>query len=407
MNLQVRACARTGSASFVRSWLRVLLLIAIGGVAGGVGCSAPPSSVGDTDLPDGAVADDAADGEDSADTASASDSDMELTDPDVADAAPVADAEVDAARVDAADAVDALDAVTADAGEDISDAVAEQDSESSAPGLIGCLQRASYTREFPLPSEVNELSGLATARVDGAQWWMHNDSGGQPLLYGVDADEGVVTTRRFAESARDVEDMAAGLCGDGVSRCLYVADIGDNLAVHTSVRIHRVPEAGSGEVSEAEQMTLRYATGAVDAEAVFVRGQQVVVMTKEPGQSRVFAIDFEAGADVEVIEVATMSLAGLPAGGSELLTAADWRADSGLLLRTYTSVAWVPLAESAPLSELADALPLSLPVGLDLQGESIAWFDDGAGYFHAGEGQDVRSYAVRCESAPSDGSGPP
>lgn len=390
-----RACARTRFAHLVWVWWLTLTVLT------GGGCSASPVPATGTDVEDVAIGDGAVDGQREDATGSESDSTTELADSGLADSATVDDVVLDAGPGD--------DDAQPDTSlqDEVRDAAADPDSGSALPALIDCLQAASYVREFRLPAEVNELSGLATARVDGAAWWMHNDSGGEPLIYGVSAEQGVVTTRRFAESARDVEDMAAGLCGDGVSRCLYVADIGDNLAVHASVRIHRVAELDSDIQPQSERMTLRYATGAVDAEALFVRGQQVVVMTKEPGRSRVFAVDFEAGADLEVSEIATLSLEGLPAGASELLTAADWHPESGLLLRTYTTVAWVPLADDAPLSVLGEAVPVPLPVGLDLQGESIAWFDDGAGYFHAGEGRDVRSYAVRCELESGEGSGPP
>jgi hypothetical protein len=293
--------------------------------------------------------------------------------------------------------------IVADVEDGLSDDTDAEDSD--LPSLIRCLADSSYVRGFRLPSELDELSGLASGSIEGVRWWMHNDSGGAPLVYGVDTEGGVVGSLAFADTARDVEDMAAGSCGNDEGRCLYVADIGDNLAAHASVRIHRVSEVdpSGGGAPVAEHMTIRYTTGAVDAEALIVRGQEVAVLTKEPGQSRVFEFTFEAGADIAVSPSATIDLASLPAGGSELLTGADWRAESGLLLRTYTSVAWLPLSAEQAFSELADALPIELPVGLDLQGESIAWYADGGGYFHAGEGRDVRSYSVRCADSVPDG----
>ena len=86
---------------------------------------------------------------------------------------------------------------------------------------------------LPLPQTVEETSGLAEI---GGLLWTHNDSGGDPCVYGLDPETGEVKrTVCFAGARnRDWEDMSA----DG--KYLYVADTGNNAGKRSGGTIYRV-----------------------------------------------------------------------------------------------------------------------------------------------------------------------
>jgi hypothetical protein len=122
-----------------------------------------------------------------------------------------------------------------------------------------------------LSTELRETSGLAKGRRNPALLWTHNDSGNDPVLFGLDS-AGTIVARVALQDAlnEDWEDLEAGPCQDG--HCLYVGDIGDNRALRTSITIYVVPEPspGSTDVRPLRRLSARYPAGPQDAEALFV-----------------------------------------------------------------------------------------------------------------------------------------
>ncbi len=86
---------------------------------------------------------------------------------------------------------------------------------------------------LPLPQTVEETSGLAEV---GGLLWTHNDSGGDPCVYGLDTETGEVKRTVCFEGAqnRDWEDMSAD------KNYLYVADTGNNAGKREGGTIYRV-----------------------------------------------------------------------------------------------------------------------------------------------------------------------
>lgn len=129
--------------------------------------------------------------------------------------------------------------------------------------------------------DVPETSGLAVGRRTRDVLWSHNDSGNDAVLFALDR-AGVVRARvRVPVRLRDWEDVSAGRCPAG--DCLYLADIGDNGVRRPEVTILRVPEPRDGDTATAppEVFTATYADGPHNAEALFVAGQDVFVITKD------------------------------------------------------------------------------------------------------------------------------
>ena len=131
-----------------------------------------------------------------------------------------------------------------------------------------------------LPAELAEASGLATA-ADNEYVWVITD-GDLPRLYAVDSTGSIVARIAVSQARkRDWESLAAASCATG--RCLYIADIGDNLRARTSLRVYRIPEPSLSADSTAPvaAFEFRFPDGAHDAEAIFVLpDEQLYVVTK-------------------------------------------------------------------------------------------------------------------------------
>jgi hypothetical protein len=132
--------------------------------------------------------------------------------------------------------------------------------------------------------DLPETSGLAISRRTPGLLWSHNDSGNESVLFAIDAAGAVQGRVRLAVRTRDWEDISAADClSDHSDHCLYIADIGDNSASRRRFRIYRVPEPapGDGRTASPDVFTAKYADGAHNAEAMFVIGADLFIVTRD------------------------------------------------------------------------------------------------------------------------------
>lgn len=141
-----------------------------------------------------------------------------------------------------------------------------------------------------LPDEVRESSGVVVAGDPAApehgpgSFWTHNDSGWPAEIFRVGTD-GALMDRVQVSGAENVdwEDMAAGPCppehGSG-SRCLYIADTGDNLERRAVLDIYRVPEPGPGATSSepSHRHRFRLPHGPRDIEAILLLDPETLLL---------------------------------------------------------------------------------------------------------------------------------
>jgi len=234
-----------------------------------------------------------------------------------------------------------------------------------------------------------EASGLVASRRAPGALWLHNDSGDRPRLFlagPTGAALGIVPVE--GATAVDWEDLAIGPCASG--SCLFVADLGDNARRRASYAVYRLPEPADARAAvQAEALTVTYDDGAHDAEALLVHPETgaITVVEKRPA----------GPAGIYDLVGATLTKVGelvLP-DGDALVTGGATRA-GGILLRTYASVYFFPLASGATIAEALAGEPCVLPSPPDPQGEAIAW--DGAGAFlTVSEGANASIYRVACE----------
>ncbi len=240
-----------------------------------------------------------------------------------------------------------------------------------------------------------EVSGIAASRREPDLLWLVDDATGTSQVIGVRHD-GTTAAEVTVDGldAVNLEDLAAGPCGAGdPSPCLYLADIGDNVAGREAIAIHRIGEPAPGDTT-AVATTARYTypSGPVDAEALVVGADGLpIVLTKEEGTTRVMAAT--AFADGALVQTGQMPV---PQPSSPLLTGfvglsvtgADASHDgSRVLLRTYDSVVELTApSPGAPLSDLAAWTAAELPAAPEGQGEAVAYLPDGRSYVTASEG---------------------
>jgi len=157
-----------------------------------------------------------------------------------------------------------------------------------------------------------EASGLAISRSIPGVVWSHNDSDNDEFLFGLDATGAVVGHVRVPVKMRDWEDVSAAACAPAT--CLYLADIGDNAQERTRVQIHRVPEPALGDAQTAavQTFTASYADGPHNAEAMFVLGTDMFIITRDQrgGVYRAPAI-LAAGGDIVFRRIGQLNLPGV------------------------------------------------------------------------------------------------
>ncbi len=124
---------------------------------------------------------------------------------------------------------------------------------------------------------IDESSGLVDL---GSTMVTVNDSGGDPVLYVLDAATGRTVGRTtFASSVVDTEALAPEEPG-GTSDVVWVGDIGDNRGVRDHVTVYRVPVGRGEHRVSAPAYDLVYPDGAQDAESMVVHDGRVYVISK-------------------------------------------------------------------------------------------------------------------------------
>jgi hypothetical protein len=253
-----------------------------------------------------------------------------------------------------------------------------------------------------------ESSGVAVSRAHPDVLWSHNDSGDGPYLYATDLqgkDRGrLLVSGAFAI---DWEDMSLGPCPvvfllqprapkSAASKCVYLADTGDNLEVRPFVTVYAIPEpeppenAGDtlGTTRAAAVLQLRYPDGAHDVEAIYVSPRDSALYLVSKGAKRgsairVYRVDRRSWSprggdttgDVAVASlVQTLDITPSPEAG-RVVTAAAVRPDGRVVaLRTYSEIYLFYPGVGGRLTPARER-PCST-AGIDSGGEAIDFLSD-------------------------------
>lgn len=240
-----------------------------------------------------------------------------------------------------------------------------------------------------LPKEVHETSGLFFYH---GRLWTHNDSGGKPILYGLDTTDFKVVQRVTLTNTKnkDWEDV----CIDGER--VYVGDFGNNKGGRKDLRIFTFPLSDLPEEGDANLIvdTISFSFGDqtnfefvkyahdFDCEAMFATRDFLYLFSKcwVSGTTRLYRLPKKPGTYVaEVVN-------GFDSQG--LITGADYDPENGLLVLVgYVKDVWLPFLYL--IYDFDDAgVKLSnrrfeMPNLLSMQTEGICFYEPGKCYLTA------------------------
>jgi hypothetical protein len=248
---------------------------------------------------------------------------------------------------------------------------------------------------------VDEASGIATSVVDSGVVYVQNDSSDSARFFALDIHTGRTVAAYTVPNATNIdwEDMAVARDRRGVPS-VWLADIGDNDARRTEVRIYRVDEPRGPAAGQPEVWRLRYPDGPHDAESLAVApGGAVFIVTKSLlGSSAVYGVPARpAGVQTlrkigEIRFAFTGTRGGPNVVGQLTATGAAFSRDGTLLaVRTYTD-AYLWRVVGGNVAAALHTAPVRVALPPQPQGEGITV--DGSRLLVDSEGRRSAVYAV-------------
>ena len=239
--------------------------------------------------------------------------------------------------------------------------------------------------------DIDEASGLIASRSHQNLFWTHNDSGDISRIFAItQSGEHVAELRIKNAFFRDLEDIATSHAGREKKTYLYLADIGDNHKIRSTVSIYRLLEpamvAGKKRVLKvsAEKMTYKYEDGPQNAETLLIEqksGDLLVVSKSKKGESKVYSLGaFKANGFKTAKIIGNLPQLSYATGG-------DISPDGRLVVikNLEKALLWQKRAEESVIDSLKRKACLA-PIAKEYQGEAIAFALDSKGYFTVSEG---------------------
>lgn len=196
---------------------------------------------------------------------------------------------------------------------------------------------------FELPSEVSETSGLVFHK---GLLWTHNDSGGKPVLYGLDTTSAKIVSRLTVSNAAaiDWEEITSD------EDYLYIGDFGNNSGIRHDLTIYRISidalSAKPDTTVRADVIGFHYPeqkefkrskTHSYDCEAFVAYNGNLYLFTKDRNKQHTQLYRVPAQPGKHTAEL----LSDFPSGG--LITGASLNEfDHELILLGYVQKVWTP-----------------------------------------------------------------
>jgi hypothetical protein len=262
--------------------------------------------------------------------------------------------------------------------------------------VVPCLFSCSDSGD-PAPSQVtpvsypivrgnvDEASGMTDSKANAGYLWVHQDSDTPPDL-ALLSHTGEFLKKIYIKNIwnRDWEDMAIAKGPDPAKDYIYLSDMGDNYYRWSSYFIYRFPEPSKtvDTIYSYEKIEFKYPDGYHDAEAFVVdpSTSDIYIITKRDAKSRVYLLKYPYA----IGSVNTVSYQfELPY--NDVVGAALQSDSRGLAIKTYADIKYYPVSAGEPIGNVLKKAYTNLPYQGELQGETIAFTNDGKGYFTLSE----------------------
>lgn len=246
-----------------------------------------------------------------------------------------------------------------------------------------------------------EISGIVRSQQYPDIFWVINDSGNSPTVYGVNQAGETLAKIRVNTTNIDWEDLA--LVEQHGRYWLVIADIGDNRAVRKAVRLIWLEEP-SPEVSTAEVaylQTFQYPGGPRDSESIAYDAalKQMLILSKRrvPAEAFTLSIPDKSAVNSESeLAVKVAELSRLPQPDNEARqhslgayssqpTAMDIQYDK-LIVMTYRHAYIYKRQAGQGFETVLTEAPEKLPLYLLAQQEAVAWYDQNS-FVYVSEGE--------------------
>ena len=240
---------------------------------------------------------------------------------------------------------------------------------------------------------LDEISGMVASRKNPGVLWVHNDSGDRAQIYAIDVRGRLLSTFLVTgASARDWEDISVGPGPLDNESYLYIADVGDNRAMHKTVTVYRVSEPevsltdplAVDRTDMADAIKLKYPDRPWDAETLFVDPltRDLYIITKREMSNRLYCAPYPQS----VRGIGTLQFkATLPIGYA---VGGDISVDGRYVaVRSMFGAVVFDRRNGKSLWEALKKKPRALPVKSEPQGEAIAFDIEGRGYYTVSEGK--------------------
>jgi hypothetical protein len=236
---------------------------------------------------------------------------------------------------------------------------------------------------------LNEASGLVASYQNEKCFWALNDSGNPAEIFLID---GHAKTKAVCKLTgiknRDWEDIAIGSGPRRGKNYLYVAEIGDNNAVHDFKYLYRFEEpslknGAEQAITNVEKLVVKMPDGKRDTETLMIdpSTNDLYIVSKREEKVRVYMQKFPYPDTLKPMKVLELPFNWVTAGSIS-------RDGSEVLIKTYTSIYYWKRTQEKSLVELLAKTPLEIPYGVEPQGEAICFASDDTGFFTLSETRD-------------------
>lgn len=236
---------------------------------------------------------------------------------------------------------------------------------------------------------IDEASGLVCGVNNPGDFWTHNDSGDGARVFLLDSTAAYKATYYLeGVEARDWEDIA--MMNEDDKAYLLVGDIGDNLAKHTTIAVHKFEEPKfktehAIDTIPAQSITtymLRYEDGPKDAESLFF----------DPIDKKLYIIskrDLQVGVYEAVLPAKPSAIITLRKRISipyTFITSADISSDGKeVLIKNLLNVYYWKRKSGESIPTMFKREGAMQPYEPEAQGEAITFANDGSGYYTTSE----------------------